>query len=37
MGDWFKNRRSLDPISNAAPDEAEERFCDLLDDVPMAA
>jgi putative transposase len=33
--DWFNNRRLLEPIGNIPPAEAEERYYELLDDVPM--
>ena len=35
--DWFNNRRLVAPIGNIPPVEAEERYCAMLDDTPMAA
>lgn len=35
--DWFRNRRLLAHIGNISPAEAEERYCAVLDDAPMAA
>ena len=35
--DWFNHRRLLEPIGNVPPAEAEQRYYDMLDDVPMAA
>jgi len=36
-GDWFNNRRLLEPIGNIPPAEAEERYYAMLDATPMAA
>ncbi len=35
--DWINNRRLFAPIGNISPAEAEERYCVMLDDTPMAA
>jgi transposase InsO family protein len=35
--DWFNNRRLLEPIGNIPPAEAEERYCDMLEEPAMAA
>jgi transposase InsO family protein len=35
--DWFNNKRLLKPIGNIPPVKAEQRFCAMLDDVPLAA
>ncbi|AXB78995.1 IS3 family transposase [Novosphingobium sp. P6W] len=35
--DWFNNRRLLEPIGNIPPVEAEQRYYDMLDDIPVAA
>ncbi|MEG8223609.1 IS3 family transposase [Sphingomonas sp. HH69] len=34
---WFNNRRLLEPIGNIPPVEAEQRYYDMLDDIPVAA
>ncbi|GBR35440.1 IS3 family transposase [Gluconobacter kondonii] len=36
-GDWFNNRRILEPIGNITPAEAEQQFYAAMDHVPMAA
>ncbi len=35
--DWFNHRRLLASIYNIPLAEAEERYCAMLDDKPMAA
>ena len=35
--DWFNNRRLLEPIGNIPPAEAEKRYYDAMDQIPMAA
>jgi len=35
-GDWFNNRRLLEPIGNIPPAEAEARYYTLLDEHAMA-
>jgi transposase InsO family protein len=34
---WFNNRRLLEPIGKIPPVEAEQRYYDVLDDIPVAA
>jgi len=34
---WFNNRRIVDPIGNAPPAEAEERYYAKMKEVPLAA
>jgi transposase InsO family protein len=36
-GDWFNNRRLLEPIGNILPAEAEERYYGMLDAPAVAA
>ena len=36
-GDWFNNRRLLEPIGNIPPAEAEERYYAMLEQPAMAA
>lgn len=36
-GDWFNNRRILEPIGNITPAEAEQQFYAAMDHLPMAA
>ena len=35
--DWFNNRRTLEPIGNITPAEAEQQFYSALDRIPIAA
>lgn len=35
--DWFKHRRSLEPIGNVPPAEAEEKYYVMLDQILMTA
>ena len=35
--DWFNNRRLLDPIGNIPPAEAEARYYERLNQLPMVA
>jgi hypothetical protein len=35
--DWFNHLRLLEPIGNIPPAEAEQRYCAMLDDVPVVA
>jgi transposase InsO family protein len=35
--DWFNNKRLLKPIGNIPPAEAEARYYEALDRLPMAA
>ena len=37
VGDWFNNRRLLEPIGNIPPAEAEERYYAMLEQPAMAA
>jgi transposase InsO family protein len=36
-GDWFNNRRLLEPIGNIPPAEAEARYYAMLDKQTLAA
>jgi len=36
-GDWFNNRRLLEPIGNVPPAEAEANYYTMLDDMLVAA
>lgn len=36
-GDWFNNRRILEPIGNITPAKIEQQFYAAMDHVPMAA
>ena len=36
-GDWFNNKRLLEPIGNVPPAEAEKRYYVTLDETPVAA
>ena len=35
--DWFNHRRPLEPIGNIRPAEAEARYYEHLNELPMAA
>jgi len=35
--DWFNNRRLLQPIGNIPPAEAEKRYYDAMEPIPLAA